>query len=106
MKLFVIHTTERNGEQEYSNVHLAAAENIDRAWEIAREFALTWYDDTEEPEEHKTDDENVFEYDSGCLSLSIDSVGETTIADWIRSRICHCSITTIPDELLKVELGK
>jgi len=102
MKLFEIHTTEINGEQEYSYVHLAAAENIDRVWEIARQHALEWYD-SDNPDEHKTDDENIFEFFGACLMLKIDSVSETTLKDWVHSQIARRAITEIPDALSKVE---
>jgi len=103
MKLFEYHTKEINGEQEYHNTHLIAAENIDKAWEIARSHALEWYPDNDEPEQHKTDDPDVFEFLGGCIMLKIQGVGEISFEEWIRSQITYHSITEIPDELLKVE---
>jgi len=48
MKLFEAQATEYNGEQEYSQSKLLAAENIDQAWQIARDYFRQWYDELNE----------------------------------------------------------
>jgi len=106
MKLFEIHATEYNGEQEYSNNHILAAEDIDEAWQTAREYFSQWYDDGDEPDEHETDDPDRFEYCGGCIGLKIKGVGETTIEDWIRSRITYHTIGSLPAHLLDTDLLK
>lgn len=103
MKLFEVHATEYNGEQEYCNNHILAAENIDDAWRIAREYFSRWYDDSDEPDEHKTDDPNRFEFCGGCIGLKIKGLVETTLEDWIRSRITFHSIDVLPDKTLNLK---
>jgi len=104
MKLFEVQATEYNGEQEYSQSKLLAAENIDRAWEIARDYFRQWYDDGDEPEDHNTDNPDEFEYVCGCIRLKIKSVQETTLDEWIETRITLHSISELPDELMTTRI--
>ncbi len=99
MKLFEVQATEYNGEQEYSQSKLLAAENIDQAWQTARDYFRQWYDDGDEPEDHNTDNPDEFEFISGCIRLKIKSIQETTLNEWIRTRITLHSISELPDEL-------
>jgi len=100
MKLFEAQATEYNGEQEYSQSKLLAAENIDQAWQIARDYFRGWYDDGDEPEDHNTDNPDEFEFINGCIRLKIKSVQETTLDEWIRAQITLHSILDLPDELM------
>ena len=74
MKLFEAQATEYNGEQEYSQSKLLAAENIDHAWQIARDYFRQWYDDGDELDVHNTDNPDEFEFIGGCIILKIDSI--------------------------------
>ena len=100
MKLFEVQATEYNGEQEYSQSKLLAAENIDQAWQIARDYFGQWYDDGDEPEDHNTDNPDEFEFVGGCIRLKIKNIQETTFGEWIRTRITLHSISELPDELM------
>ena len=62
MRLYEVRATEYNGEQEYSQSKLLAAENIDQAWRMARDYFRQWYDDGDEPEAHSTDNPNEFKF--------------------------------------------
>ncbi len=105
MKLFEVQATEYNGEQEYSQSKLFAAENIDQAWQTARDYFRQWYDDGDEPEDHNTDNPDEFEYVCGCIRLKIKSVQETTLNEWIRTRITLHSISELPDELITTRIS-
>ena len=100
MKLYEVQATEYNGEQEYSQSKLLAAENIDQAWQIARDYFRQWYDDGDESEVHNTDNPDEFEFISGCIRLKIKSIQETTLNEWIRTRITLHSISELPEELI------
>ena len=100
MKIFEVQATEYNGEQEYSQSKLLAAENIDQARQIARDYFRQWYDDGDEPEDHNTDNPDEFEFISGCIRLKIKSVQETILDEWIRTRITLHSISELPKELI------
>jgi len=100
MKLYEAQATEYNGEQEYSQSKLLAAENIDQAWQIARDYFQQWYDDGDEPQDHNTDNPDEFEFVSGCIRLKIKSIQETTLDEWIETRITLHSISELPDELI------
>ena len=104
MKLYEVQATEYNGEQEYSQSKLLAAENIDQAWQIARDYFSQWYDDGDEPEYHNTDNPDEFEFISGCIRLKIKSIQETTLNEWIRTRITLHSISDLPDELMTTRI--
>jgi len=106
MKLFEIQATEYNGEQEYFQCKLLAAENIDQAWQIARDYFRQWYDDGDEPEDHNTDNPDEFEFICGCISLKIKSVQETTINEWMKSQISLHSIAELPDELATTKITR
>jgi len=54
MRLYEVKATECNGTPEYDHSKLLAAENIDQAWRIARDYFRQWYDDGDEPEAHNT----------------------------------------------------
>ena len=100
MKLFEVQATEYNGEQEYSQSKLLTAENIDQAWQIARDYFRQWYDDGDESEVHNTDNPDEFFFISGCIRLKIKSIQETTLNEWIRTRITLHSISELPEELI------
>ena len=104
MKLYEVHATEYNGEQEYSQSKLLAAENIDQAWQMARDYFRQWYDDGDEPQKHNTDNPDEFEFVCGCIRLRIKSVQETTLDEWIRTRIALHSISELPDELMTTRI--
>ena len=96
MKLYEVQATEYNGEQEYSQSKLLAAENIDQAWQIARDYFRQWYDDGDEPEAHNTDDPDEFKFVSGSISLEIDGITETTIEQWTEMQADLHSIGVLP----------
>ncbi|RKY12547.1 MAG: hypothetical protein DRP65_00810 [Planctomycetota bacterium] len=100
MKLFEVQATEYNGEQEYFQSKLFAAENIDWAWEVARGYFRQWYDDGDEPEYHNTDNRDEFEFVGGCIRLKIKNIQETTLDEWMKSQIRLHSIAELPDELM------
>jgi len=106
MKLFEVQATEYNGEQEYSQSKLLAAENIDQAWQIARDYFRQWYDDGDEPQNHNTDNPDEFEFVSGCIRLKIKSVQETTLDEWLETRITLHSISELPDELMTTRITR
>ena len=99
MKLYEVQATEYNGEQEYFQSKLLAAENIDRAWQMARDYFRQWYDDGDKPRDHNTDNPDEFDFISGCIRLKIKSVQETTVDEWIKTQIALHSIPELPDEL-------
>ena len=99
MKLFEAQATEYNGEQEYSQSKLLAAENIDQAWQIARDYFRGWYDDGER-QDNNTDNSDEFEFVGGSIRLKIKSIQETTLNEWIRTRITLHSIPDMPEELI------
>ena len=105
MKLYEAQATEYNGEQEYSQSKLLAAENIDQAWQIARDYFRQWYDDGDEPQDHSTDNPDEFEFICGCIRLRIKSVQETTFDEWIKTQITLHSIPELPDELMTTRIA-
>jgi len=105
MKLYQIHATEYNGEQEYSQSKLLAAENIDQAWQVARDYFRQWYDDGDQPEDHNTGNPDEFEFICGCIRLRVKSIQEITIDEWIKSQIVLHSITELPDELMTTSIA-
>lgn len=106
MKLYEVRATEYNGEQEYSQSKLLAAENIDRAWQIARDYFRQWYDDGDKPKEHDTDNPDEFEFINGCIRLRIKGVQETTLDEWINTQVRLHSISTLPEELIETDLTR
>jgi hypothetical protein len=96
MKLYEAQATEYNGEQQYCQSKLLAAENIDQAWQIARDYFRQWYDDGDEPQEHNTDNPNEFEFIGGCIILKIDSIAETTLERWEKQQVHMHSIGKLP----------
>ena len=106
MRLYEVQATEYNGEQEYSQSKLLAAENIDQARQIARDYFRQWYDDGDEPEQHNTNNPDEFEFICGCIRLRIQGLGETTLDEWIRTRIVLHSIGALPEELVETALTK
>lgn len=106
MRLYEVQATEYNGEQEYSQSKLLAAENIDQAWQIARDYFRQWYDDGDEPEKHNTDNLDEFEFLNGCIILRIKGLGETTLDEWMRTRIVLHSIGALPESLIETALTK
>jgi len=106
MKLYELRFTEYNGEQEYSETKLLAAENSDHAWQTARDYARQWYDDGDEPQEHNTDNPNEFEFISGCIRLKIQHLKEITLDEWIQTQINLHSIGSLPKELIETDLTR
>jgi len=106
MKLFEVQATEYNGEQEYSQSKLLAAENIKHARQLARDYFRQWYDDGDEPKDHNTDNPDEFEFICGCIRLRIKSVVETTIDEWIKTQITLHSIPELPDELMVTGIAR
>jgi hypothetical protein len=104
MKLYEVQATEYNGEQEYSQSKLLAAENIDQAWQMARDYFRQWYDNGDEPEDHNTDNPDEFEFINGCIMLRIKGVQETTLDEWMRTRIVLHSIGALPESLIETDL--
>jgi hypothetical protein len=45
MRLYEVKTTEYNGEQQYSGIHILAAKDMDEARSSAREYFENWYED-------------------------------------------------------------
>jgi len=82
MRLYQVQATECNGTPEYAHSKLLAAENIDQAWRMARDYFRQWYDDGDEPEAHNTDNPNEFKFVGGSISLEIDRISETTLEQW------------------------
>jgi len=110
MQLYDLQATECNGKQEYSQTKLLAAENIDQAWQMARDYFRQWYDDGDDPEKHNTDNPNEFTFNDGCISLEIDSIAETTMERWKEQQVELHSIGILPEtksthEKLEVLLG-
>ena len=106
MKLYEVRATEYNGEQEYSQSKLLAAENVDEAWQIVRDYFSQWYDDGDEPEEHDTDNPDEFGFINGCIRLRIKGVQETTLDEWINTQVRLHSISTLPEELIETDLTR
>jgi len=106
MKLYEVQATEYNGEQEYSQGKLLAAENIDQAWQTARDYFRQWYDDGDEPQDHNTDNPDEFEFVGGCIRLKIKSIQETTLDEWLETRITLHSISELPDELMTTQIAR
>jgi hypothetical protein len=104
MKLYEAQATEYNGEQEYFQSKLLAAENIDQAWQTARDYFRQWYDDGDELQDHNTDNPDEFEFVGGCIRLKIKSIQETTLDEWIKTRIALHSISELPDELTTMRI--
>lgn len=106
MRLYEVQATEYNGEQEYSQSKLLVAENIDQAWQVARNYFRQWYDDGDEPETHDTDDPDEFEFIDGCIRLRIKAVQETTLDEWINTQVTLHSISTLPEDLIETDLTR
>ena len=104
MKLYEVQATEYNGEQEYSQSKLLAAENIDQAQQTARDYFRQWYDDGDEPHDHNTGNPDEFEFVGGCIRLKIKSIQETTLDEWIRTQITLHSISELPDKLITTRI--
>ncbi len=95
MRLYEVKSTEHNGEQEYSNSHLLAAQNMDEAWNLAREYFEKWYEDGDE-KHADPDDPNRFEFIGGCIILKIDSITKTTLERWKEQQVLLHSIGKLP----------
>ena len=95
MKLYEVRATEYNGEQEYSQSKLLAAENTDEAWNSAREYFEKWYEDGDD-KHADSDDPNRFEFIGGCIILEIDSITETTLEHWKQQQVLLHSIGKLP----------
>ena len=68
MQLYDVQATECNGRPEYSHSKLLAAENIDQAWQMARDYFRQWYDDGHDPKMHDTDNPNEFTFNDGSIT--------------------------------------
>ncbi len=97
MQLYDLQATECNGKQEYSQTKLLAAENIDQAWQMARDYFRQWYDDGDDSEKHNTDNPNEFNFNGGSISLEIDSIAETTVERWKEQQVHLHSIGLLPE---------
>ncbi|MEN6319770.1 MAG: hypothetical protein ABFD82_13560 [Syntrophaceae bacterium] len=75
-KLYHMELEEHNGEQEYSYDFLIYAKNEEEAWQIARNYARTFYG--EDDFAGKEPDTNVFEFMYGCIIVEIKGLYETT----------------------------
>jgi hypothetical protein len=95
MKIYEVKTTEHNGEQEYSNSLLLAAQNTDEAWKRAREYFETWYDDGD-VNHADPDNPDRFEFIDGGIVLEIDSITETTLERWKEQQVHLHSIGKLP----------
>lgn len=95
MKLYEVRATEYNGEQEYSQSKLLAAENIDEAWNLAREYFDKWYEDGDD--KHADPDKpDRFEFIDGSIILEIDSISETDLEQWKQQQVQLHSIGKLP----------
>ena len=95
MRLYQVKTTEHNGEQEYSSSHLLAAQNMDEAWNLAREYFENWYEDGDD-KHADPDDPNRFEFIGGSVIVEIDSITETTLEHWKQQQVLLHSIGKLP----------
>ncbi len=95
MKLYEVRATEYNGEQEYSQSKLLAAENTDEAWNSARDYFEKWYEDGDD-KHADSDDPNRFEFIGGCIILEIDSINETSLEHWKELQVHLHSIGKLP----------
>lgn len=102
MKLYEVQATEYNDGQEYAQSKLLAAENIDIAWQIARDYFSKWYEDGQQ--DNNNPDE--FEFIDGCIRLKIESVQETSLDEWIRTQIKLHSISELPESVFETDLIK
>jgi len=96
--LYEVRATEYNGLQEYAQSKLLVAENTVDAIQAAREFFEHWYDDEEEPEDHRTNDPDVFEFDGGSIRLVIKSIHKITLREWIREQLGFHGIDPVLDQ--------
>ncbi len=99
MRLYEVKATECNGTPEYAHSKLLAAENIDQAWRMARDYFRQWYDDGDEPEAHNTDDPDEFKFVGGSISLEIDCITETTLERWKQQQAEEHSINILPETI-------
>ena len=97
MRLYQVQATECNGRPEYAHSKLLAAENIDQAWQIARDYFSQWYDDGDQPEAHSTDNPNEFKFIGGSISVEIDAIAETTLEQWKQQQAELHSINILPE---------
>ena len=97
MRLYAVQATECNGTPEYAHSKLLAAENIDQAWRMARDYFREWYDDGDEPEAHNTDNPNEFKFVGGSISLEIDRITGTTMEQWKELQVDLHSIGILPE---------
>jgi len=97
MRLYQVQATECNGRPEYAHSKLLAAEDIDQAWQMARDYFKQWYDDGDEPETHSTDNPNEFKFVGGSISLEIDRITETTLERWKQQQVDLHSINILPE---------
>ena len=95
MRLYEVKTTEYNGEQEYAQNKLLAAQNVDEAWNSARAYFEKWYEDGDS-KHADPDDPNRFEFVGGSIILEIDSITETTLEHWKQEQVHLHSIGKLP----------
>ncbi len=97
MQLYEVQATECNGKPEYSHSKLLAAESIDQAWRMVRDYFRQWYDDGDDVEMHDTKNPNEFTFNGGRISLEIDSITETTMEHWKEEQVHLRSIGVLPE---------
>lgn len=99
MKLYEFHTTEHNGEQEYSHYHLVHAETLDEATEKARTFCSEWYGDENVENKHPDGGHEEWWFFGGGLILDLDTIFQTTIEEFNKRMFERCIICcNQPDE--------
>ncbi len=106
MYLFEVQATEYNGEQEYSQSKLIAAENIERARDIAWDYFRQWYDDGDELQVHNTDNPDEFVFVCCSIRLKINSIERITFDKWLKTQIASHSISELPLELTRTRIAR
>ena len=103
MYLYEVQATEYNSRQEYSQSKLIAAENIEQARKIARDYFSQWYDD-DDLENHNISNPDEFEFACGSIKLKINSIEKIAFDKWIKNQITLHSISELPQELTKTKI--
>ena len=106
MHLYEVQATEFNGEQEYFQSKLIAAENIERTRAIAIDYFRQWYDDQDEPQDHNTDNPDEFEFAAGLIRLKINRIERINFDKWLKTQIALHSISELPQELTRTRIAR
>ena len=101
--LYEVQATEYNDQQEYSQSKLIAAENIEHARKIARNYFSQWFVD-DELENHDMSNPDEFEFVCGSIKLKINSIKKIAFDIWIKNQITLHSISELPQELTKTKI--